>query len=95
MKRKLEQAQRAASDAIRLIPVVTNFDAAKLDYAAIVVLCELHGIITHGMIESNKLADQLPPSERIALQLMIVNAFIDWCGSYHAPKALQQWSEQQ
>jgi len=95
MHNKLKQAQRAVSDAIRLIPAVVEFDASKLDYAAIVVLCEHHAIIPHGMIESNRYADRLPQSERIALELMIINAFIGWCESYHAPKALKQWSEQQ
>jgi len=95
MKNKLAQAQRAASDAIRLIPAVVDFDASKLDYAAIVVLCEHHAIIAPGMIESNRLADRLPASERLALELMIINAFISWCDTYHAPKALKQWSEQQ
>jgi hypothetical protein len=95
MNNKLKQAQRAASDAIRLIPAAIDFDASKLDYAAIVVLCEQYAIITPGMAQSNRYAEQLPQAECIGLKTMILNAFIEWCGSYNAPKALARWSEQQ
>lgn len=95
MHNKLKQAQRAASDAIRLIPAAVEFDASKLDYAAIVVLCEYYAIITPGMAQSNRYAEQLPQAECIGLKTMIINAFIGWCDTYHAPKALKQWSEQQ
>ena len=93
---KLKQAQRAASDAIRLIPSATNFNAATLDYAAIVVICEQYAIITAGMAESNRYADQLPPHEAVALKTMIVNAFIEWCATHHqAGRAILNWSMNQ
>lgn len=86
MNNKIEQAQRAASDAIRLIPAATNFNPAQLDYAAIVVICEQYAIITQGMAESNSLA----------LKTMIVNAFIEWCATHHqAGRAILQWSMNQ
>lgn len=86
MNDKLKQAQRAASDAVRLVPVATTFNAATIDYAAIVVICEQYAIITHAMTESDSLA----------LKIMIVNAFIEWCATHHqAGRAILNWSMNQ
>lgn len=93
---KIKQAQRAASDAVRLIPAATAFNPATLDYAAIMVICEQYAIITQGMAESSRYVDQLPAYEAVALKMMIMNAFIEWCATHHqAGRAILNWSANQ